>query len=51
MLNANGHTGGGGGHGVSALGGAIEARRIKAFGVLSCVVCHGEEEEGEWKSR
>ncbi len=39
-------TGGGGGQGLSAFGGAIEARRIRTFGMLTGVVCHHEEEDG-----
>jgi hypothetical protein len=36
-------TGGGGGQGFSALGGAIEGRRIRTFGVLAGVVSHREK--------
>jgi hypothetical protein len=35
-------TGGGGGQGFSALGGAIEAGRIRTFGMLCSAVCHRE---------
>jgi hypothetical protein len=38
-------TGGGGGQGVSALGGAIEAGRIGTFWVLAGVVCHHGKED------
>lgn len=40
-------TGGGGGQGLSAFGGAIDAGRVRAFGMLSGVVCHLEK-EGKW---
>jgi hypothetical protein len=38
-------TGGGGGQGFSAFGGAIEAGRIRALGVLTGVVCHRGKEK------
>jgi hypothetical protein len=48
MLKPSRLTGGGGGQGFSAFGGAIEAGRIRALGVLTGVVCHrGREREGE----